>query len=157
MAEKVTKKEVVAEEKKVTKRTTKKIPANKNVEFAGTGRRKNSIARVRIMPGKGNFTINGRDINDYLNTDVLRTLAKQPFAVSGTEGKFDTIVKVEGGGLSGQAGAIRHGIARALLQVDGDFRPVLKKAGFLTRDPRMKERKKYGLKAARRAPQFSKR
>ena len=125
--------------------------------FMGTGRRKTSIARVRIMPGKGNFTINGKDINDYLNTDVLRTLAKQPFAVSGTEGKFDTIVKVEGGGLSGQAGAIRHGIARALVEADEANKPAIKAAGFLTRDPRMKERKKPGLKKARKAPQFSKR
>ena len=125
--------------------------------FMGTGRRKTSIARVRIMPGKGNFTINGKDINDYLNTDVLRTLAKQPFAVSGTEGKFDTIVKVEGGGLSGQAGAIRHGIARALVEADEANKPAIKAAGLLTRDPRMKERKKPGLKKARKAPQFSKR
>ena len=125
--------------------------------FMGTGRRKTSIARVRIMPGKGNFTINGKDINDYLNTDVLRTLAKQPFAVSGTEGKFDTIVKVEGGGLSGQAGAIRHGIARALVEADEANKPDIKAAGLLTRDPRMKERKKPGLKKARKAPQFSKR
>ena len=123
----------------------------------GTGRRKTSIARVRIMPGKGNFTINGKDINDYLNTDVLRTLAKQPFAVSGTEGKFDTIVKVEGGGLSGQAGAIRHGIARALVNADEANKPAIKAAGLLTRDSRMKERKKPGLKKARKAPQFSKR
>ena len=125
--------------------------------FMGTGRRKTSIARVRIMPGKGNFTINGKDINDYLNTDVLRTLAKQPFAVSGTEGKFDTIVKVEGGGLSGQAGAIRHGIARALVNADEANKPAIKAAGLLTRDSRMKERKKPGLKKARKAPQFSKR
>lgn len=125
--------------------------------FMGTGRRKTSIARVRIMPGKGNFTINGKDINDYLNTDVLRTLAKQPFVVSGTEGKFDTIVKVEGGGLSGQAGAIRHGIARALVNADEANKPAIKAAGLLTRDPRMKERKKPGLKKARKAPQFSKR
>ena len=125
--------------------------------FMGTGRRKTSIARVRIMPGKGNFTINGKDINVYLNTDVLRTLAKQPFAVSGTEGKFDTIVKVEGGGLSGQAGAIRHGIARALVEADEANKPAIKAAGLLTRDPRMKERKKPGLKKARKAPQFSKR
>ena len=125
--------------------------------FMGTGRRKTSIARVRIMPGKGNFTINGKDINDYLNTDVLRTLAKQPFVVSGTEGKFDTIVKVEGGGLSGQAGAIRHGIARALVLADEANKPAIKAAGLLTRDPRMKERKKPGLKKARKAPQFSKR
>ena len=125
--------------------------------FMGTGRRKTSIARVRIMPGKGNFTINGKDINDYLNTDVLRTIAKQPFAVSGTEGKFDTIVKVEGGGLSGQAGAIRHGIARALVEADEANKPAIKAAGLLTRDSRMKERKKPGLKKARKAPQFSKR
>ena len=125
--------------------------------FMGTGRRKTSIARVRIMPGKGNFTINGKDINDYLNTDVLRTLAKQPFAVSGTEGKFDTIVKVEGGGLSGQAGAIRHGIARALVEADEANKPAIKAAGLLTRDSRMKERKKPDLKKARKAPQFSKR
>ena len=125
--------------------------------FLGTGRRKTSIARVRIMPGKGSFTINGKDINDYLNTDVLRTLAKQPFAVSGTEGKFDTIVKVEGGGLSGQAGAIRHGIARALVKADEANKPAVKAAGLLTRDPRMKDRKKPGLKKARKAPQFSKR
>ncbi|MBQ8299911.1 MAG: 30S ribosomal protein S9 [Clostridia bacterium] len=125
--------------------------------FMGTGRRKTSIARVRIMPGKGNFTINGKDINDYLNTDVLRSLAKSPFAVSGTEGKFDTIVKVEGGGLSGQAGAIRHGLARALVEADEANKPAIKAAGFLTRDPRMKERKKPGLKKARKAPQFSKR
>ena len=125
--------------------------------FMGTGRRKTSIARVRIMPGKGNFTINGKDINDYLNTDVLRTLAKQPFVVSGTEGKFDTIVKVEGGGLSGQAGAIRHGIARAIVEADEANKPAIKAAGLLTRDPRMKERKKPGLKKARKAPQFSKR
>ena len=158
MAEKVTKKEVVAEEKKVTKRTTKKIPANKNVEFAGTGRRKNSIARVRIMPnGKGKFIINDKNIDEYFNLGVYRLVANQVFEVTGTMGKYDVVVNVHGGGLSGQAGAIRHGIARALLQADADFRPVLKKAGYLTRDPRMKERKKYGLKAARRAPQFSKR
>ncbi|MBQ6860575.1 MAG: 30S ribosomal protein S9 [Clostridia bacterium] len=125
--------------------------------FLGTGRRKTSIARVRIMPGKGSFVINGKDINDYLNTDVLRTIANQPYAVSGTEGKFDTIVKVEGGGLSGQAGAIRHGIARALVKADEANKPAIKAAGLLTRDPRMKERKKPGLKKARKAPQFSKR
>ncbi len=125
--------------------------------FMGTGRRKTSIARVRIMPGKGSFTINGKDINDYLNTDVLRTIANQAYAVSGTEGKFDTIVKVEGGGLSGQAGAIRHGIARALVKADEANKPAIKAAGLLTRDPRMKERKKPGLKKARKAPQFSKR
>ena len=125
--------------------------------FLGTGRRKTSVARVRIMPGKGSFTINGKDINDYLNTDVLRTIANQAYTVSGTEGKFDTIVKVEGGGLSGQAGAIRHGIARALVKADEANKPAIKAAGLLTRDPRMKERKKPGLKKARKAPQFSKR
>ena len=125
--------------------------------FLGTGRRKTSVARVRIMPGKGSFVINGKDINDYLNTDVLRTIANQAYAVSGTEGKFDTIVKVEGGGLSGQAGAIRHGIARALVKADEANKPAVKAAGLLTRDPRMKERKKPGLKKARKAPQFSKR
>ena len=125
--------------------------------FLGTGRRKTSVARVRIMPGKGSFTINGKDINDYLNTDVLRTIANQAYAVSGTEGKFDTIVKVEGGGLSGQAGAIRHGIARALVLADEANKPAIKAAGLLTRDSRMKERKKPGLKKARKAPQFSKR
>ena len=125
--------------------------------FLGTGRRKTSIARVRIMPGKGSFTINGKDINEYLNTDVLRTIANQPYAVSGNEGKFDTIVKVEGGGLSGQAGAIRHGIARALVKADESLKVEIKKAGFLTRDSRVKERKKYGLKKARKAPQFRKR
>ena len=125
--------------------------------FLGTGRRKTSVARVRIMPGKGSFTINGKDIKDYLNTDVLRTIANQAYAVSGTEGKFDTIVKVEGGGLSGQAGAIRHGIARALVKADEANKPAVKAAGLLTRDPRMKERKKPGLKKARKAPQFSKR
>ena len=125
--------------------------------FLGTGRRKTSVARVRIMPGKGSFTINGKDINDYLNTDVLRTIANQAYAVSWTEGKFDTIVNVEGGGLSGQAGAIRHGIARALVKADEANKPAVKAAGLLTRDPRMKERKKPGLKKARKAPQFSKR
>ncbi|MBR3888685.1 MAG: 30S ribosomal protein S9 [Clostridia bacterium] len=125
--------------------------------FLGTGRRKTSVARVRIMPGKGSFVINGKEINDYLNTDVLRTIANQAYAVSGTEGKFDTIVKVEGGGLSGQAGAIRHGIARALVKADEANKPAIKAAGLLTRDPRMKERKKPGLKKARKAPQFSKR
>ena len=158
MAEKVTKKEVVAEEKKVVKKTTKKIPANKNVEFAGTGRRKNSIARVRLMPnGKGQFTINKVNIEEYFNLGVYRLVANQAFEVTGTMGKYDVIVNVHGGGLSGQAGAIRHGIARALLEAESDSIAALKKEGFLTRDSRMKERKKYGLKKARRAPQFSKR
>ena len=123
----------------------------------GTGRRKKSIARVYLMPGKGNITINKRDIDDYFGLETLKVIVRQPFAVTDTIDKFDVLVNVHGGGYTGQAGAIRHGISRALLQADADYRPVLKKAGFLTRDPRMKERKKYGLKAARRAPQFSKR
>lgn len=123
----------------------------------GTGRRKNSVARVRLYPGTGAITINGRDIDDYFGLDTLKLIVRQPFAVTNTLGRFDIIATVTGGGVSGQAGAIRHGLARALLQAGDDMRPVLKKAGFLTRDPRMKERKKYGLKAARRAPQFSKR
>ncbi|MBE6870429.1 MAG: 30S ribosomal protein S9 [Ruminococcaceae bacterium] len=125
--------------------------------FYGTGRRKSSVARVRIIPGTGVVTINGRDIDDYFGLDTLKLIVRQPFAVTGTEGKFDIIATVIGGGVSGQAGAIRHGLSRALLQAGDEFRAPLKKAGFLTRDPRMKERKKYGLKAARRAPQFSKR
>ena len=125
--------------------------------FYGTGRRKKSTARVRIMPGTGVITINGRDIDDYFGLETMKLIVNQPFGVTGTEGKFDIIANVRGGGFSGQAGAIRHGVAKALLQADETFRPALKKAGFLTRDPRMKERKKYGLKAARRAPQFSKR
>ncbi|MCI9662880.1 MAG: 30S ribosomal protein S9 [Lachnospiraceae bacterium] len=123
----------------------------------GTGRRKKSIARVYLVPGKGNVTINKRSIDDYFGLDTLKVIVRQPLAATDTVDKYDVIVNVRGGGYTGQAGAIRHGIARALLHVDADFRPVLKKAGFLTRDPRMKERKKYGLKAARRAPQFSKR
>ncbi|MBQ9313500.1 MAG: 30S ribosomal protein S9 [Clostridia bacterium] len=125
--------------------------------FLGTGRRKSSIARVRIMPGKGNLIVNGKTLDEYLPTEVLRNLAKMPFDVTGTNGKFDMTVKVEGGGLSGQAGAIRHGLARALLAANEENRPALKSAGFLTRDSRMKERKKPGLKKARKAPQFSKR
>ena len=125
--------------------------------FYGTGRRKKSTARVRILPGTGVITINGRDIEDYFGLETMKLIVNQPFGVTGTEGKFDIIANVRGGGFSGQAGAIRHGVAKALLQADETFRPALKKAGFLTRDPRMKERKKYGLKAARRAPQFSKR
>ena len=125
--------------------------------FYGTGRRKKSVARVRIVPGTGVITINGRDVDEYFGLDTLKLIVNQPFATTGTEGKFDIICTVKGGGLSGQAGAVRHGAARALLQADDAFRPLLKKAGLLTRDPRMKERKKYGLKAARRAPQFSKR
>ena len=158
MAKKVTKKETVAEEKKVVKKTTKKIPANKNVEFAGTGRRKNSIARVRIMPnGKGKFTINNQNIDEYFNLGVYKLVANQAFEVTGTMGKYDVVVNVHGGGLSGQAGAIRHGIARALVKADESLKAEIKKAGFLTRDARVKERKKYGLKKARKAPQFRKR
>ena len=125
--------------------------------FYGTGRRKSSVARVRIVPGSGNIVINGKTIDEYFGLETLKLIVNQPFGVTATEGKFDIICTVKGGGLTGQAGAIRHGLARALLQADETYRPALKKAGFLTRDPRMKERKKYGLKAARRAPQFSKR
>ncbi len=125
--------------------------------FYGTGRRKHSVARVRLYAGTGNITINGRDIDEYFGLDTLKLLVRQPMELTNTMGKFDIVCNVAGGGVSGQAGAIRHGISRALLLFDPELRPVLKKAGFLTRDPRMKERKKYGLKAARRAPQFSKR
>ena len=125
--------------------------------FYGTGRRKKSVARVRLLPGSGVIKINKRDIDDYFGLETLKLIVNQPFGVIGAQGKFDVITTVSGGGVSGQAGAIRHGIARALLLANADNRPLLKKAGFLTRDPRMKERKKYGLKAARRAPQFSKR
>ena len=125
--------------------------------YYGTGRRKTSVARVYLVPGTGKITINKRDIEDYLGLEVLRMTVRQPRVATETSEKFDVCVNVIGGGMAGQAGAIRHGISRALLEADQDYRPVLKKAGFLTRDPRMKERKKYGLKAARRAPQFSKR
>ena len=125
--------------------------------FYGTGRRKSSVARVRIYQGTGKVTINDRDIDDYFGLETLKLIVRQPLAVAGVEGKFDIVVRVAGGGVSGQAGAIRHGLSRALLVYDENLRGELKKAGFLTRDPRMKERKKYGLKAARRAPQFSKR
>ena len=125
--------------------------------FYGTGRRKHSVARVRVYNGTGKVTINGRDIEDYFGLDTLKLLVRSPLVLTETDGKFDVVVNVIGGGCSGQAGAIRHGLSRALLQYDPALRPALKKAGFLTRDPRMKERKKYGLKAARRAPQFSKR
>ena len=125
--------------------------------FYGTGRRKKSIARVRIIPGTGVITINGRDIDDYFGLETLKLVVNQPFGVTETMGKFDIIATVKGGGISGQAGAIRHGLSRALLAADPEYKPALKAAGLLTRDPRMKERKKYGLKAARRAPQFSKR
>ncbi len=125
--------------------------------YYGTGRRKKSIARVRLVPGTGVVTINKRDIDDYFGLDTLKLIVRQPLEALSLTGKFDVIATVVGGGVTGQAGAIRHGIARALLQVDAENRAVLKKSGYLTRDPRMKERKKYGLKAARRAPQFSKR
>lgn len=128
-----------------------------NVQFFGTGRRKNAIARVRLVPGTGNININKRDIDEYFDYDTLKVTVKQPLTLTETLDKYDVFVNVHGGGFTGQAGAIRHGIARALIEADGELRPVLKKAGFLTRDPRMKERKKYGLKKARRAPQFSKR
>ena len=128
-----------------------------NTKNYGTGRRKSSVARVYLVPGTGKFTINKRDIDEYFGLDTLKVIVRQPLVATETSDKFDVLVNVKGGGYTGQAGAIRHGISRALLTVDGDYRPVLKKAGFLTRDPRMKERKKYGLKAARRAPQFSKR
>jgi len=126
-------------------------------KFYGTGRRKKSIARVYLVPGTGNITINKRSIDEYFGLETLKVVVRQPLVATETLDKYDVIVTVKGGGYTGQAGAVRHGISRALLEVDNDFRPVLKKAGFLTRDPRMKERKKYGLKAARRAPQFSKR
>ena len=129
----------------------------KTEKYYGTGRRKKSIARVYLVPGKGDVTINKRSMGEYFGLETLKVIVRQPLAATENVEKFDVIVNVRGGGYTGQAGAIRHGIARALLQVDADYRPVLKKAGFLTRDPRMKERKKYGLKAARRAPQFSKR
>jgi len=125
--------------------------------YYGTGRRKSSVARVYLIPGNGKITINKRDIDDYFGLDTLKLIVRQPLELTGMLDKFDVKVNVYGGGTTGQAGAIRHGISRALLEADADFRPPLKKAGFLTRDPRMKERKKYGLKAARRAPQFSKR
>ena len=128
-----------------------------NAKYYGTGRRKSSVARVYLVPGTGKVTINIRDMDEYFGLDTLKVIVRQPLAATETADKFDVLVNVRGGGYTGQAGAIRHGIARALLNVDADYRPILKSAGFLTRDPRMKERKKYGLKAARRAPQFSKR
>ena len=127
------------------------------ITYLGTGRRKHSIARVRLVPGQGNITINNRDINDYFGLETLKLIVKQPLNLTETVDKFDVLVNAHGGGTTGQAGAIRHGISRALLQADPELRASLKRAGFLTRDSRMKERKKYGLKAARRAPQFSKR
>ena len=128
-----------------------------NSKFYGTGRRKKSIARVYLVPGKGQITINKRNIDEYFGLETLKLIVRQPLVLTETVEKFDVIVNVHGGGFTGQAGAIRHGISRALLQADADYRPALKKEGFLTRDPRMKERKKYGLKAARRAPHVSKR
>ncbi|MCM1391299.1 MAG: 30S ribosomal protein S9 [Faecalibacterium sp.] len=125
--------------------------------FYGTGRRKKSVARVRVYAGTGKITINGREIDNYFGLETLKLIVRQPLALTGTSEKFDIVCRVTGGGVTGQAGAIRHGISRALLQYDEELRPALKKAGFLTRDSRMKERKKYGLKGARRAPQFSKR
>lgn len=126
-------------------------------KYYGTGRRKSSVARVFLVPGTGKITVNKKDIEEYFGLDTLKVIVRQPLEATSTTDKFDVIVTVRGGGVSGQAGAIRHGLSRALLQTDEDYRPVLKKEGYLTRDPRMKERKKYGLKGARRAPQFSKR
>jgi len=128
-----------------------------NIQYIGTGRRKTSVARVRLLPGSGNIKINKRDIEEYFDYDTLKVLVKEPLVITDTIDKYDVFVNVQGGGFTGQAGAIRHGISRALINSDEELKPVLKKAGFLTRDPRMKERKKYGLKKARRAPQFSKR
>ena len=130
---------------------------SEKIVFYGTGRRKKSIARVRLVEGSGVITINGRDIEEYFGAETLKVIVKQPLTATNTVTKYDVICSVIGGGFTGQAGAIRHGIARALLQANDEYRPTLKTAGFLTRDPRMKERKKYGLKKARRAPQFSKR
>ena len=128
-----------------------------SARYYGTGRRKSSVARVYLMPGTGKIIINKRDMDNYFGLGTLKLIVRQPLVLTDTVDKFDVLVNVRGGGFTGQAGAIRHGISRALLQADADYRPALKKAGFLTRDPRMKERKKYGLRAARRAPQFSKR
>ena len=128
-----------------------------NIVFLGTGRRKKSIARVRLMQGTGKITVNNKDLGEYFGTEILKVIVNQPFAVTSTEGKYDVMCSVVGGGFTGQAGAIRHGISRALVEANEELRPALKHSGFLTRDPRMKERKKYGLKKARKAPQFSKR
>ncbi|EOD01026.1 30S ribosomal protein S9 [Caldisalinibacter kiritimatiensis] len=127
------------------------------VQYYGTGRRKKSVARVRLVPGSGNITVNKRDLDEYFDLETLKVQVKEPLIITDTIDKYDVLVNVNGGGFTGQAGAIKHGISRALLKADSELRPILKKAGFLTRDPRMKERKKYGLKKARRAPQFSKR
>ncbi len=128
-----------------------------DAQYRGTGRRKKAIARVRLVPGTGKIVINKRDLEDYIKYETLRNVVREPLMITDTMGQYDVLVNVKGGGYTGQSGAIRHGISRALLQVDNELRPILKKAGFLTRDPRMKERKKYGLKKARRASQFSKR
>ena len=128
-----------------------------NIQYIGTGRRKTSVARVRLLPGNGKITVNNRDIEEYFDYDTLKVLIKEPLLITDTVDKYDVFINVHGGGFTGQAGAIRHGISRALIESDEELRPVLKKAGFLTRDSRMKERKKYGLKGARKAPQFSKR
>ena len=128
-----------------------------NVQYRGTGRRKSAVARVRLVPGTGKITVNKRDIEEYLKYETLRVIVREPLLITDTMGQYDVLVNVKGGGYTGQAGAIRHGISRALLQVDAELRPILKKAGFLTRDSRMNERKKYGLKKARKASQFSKR
>ena len=127
------------------------------VQYRGTGRRKKAIATVRLIPGSGTITVNGQSLEQYFDYATLRREVKRPLLITKTEGKFDAIIKVIGGGYTGQAGAVRHGISRALLEADLEYRPALKKAGYLTRDPRMKERKKYGLKKARKSPQFSKR
>ena len=128
-----------------------------NIVFYGTGRRKSSVARVRIFEGTGKITINGKDIDEFFGLDTLKVIVKQPLTVTNTTAKYDVVATVKGGGFTGQAGAIRHGLARALNEANSEYRPILKQNGFLTRDPRMKERKKYGLKKARKAPQFSKR
>jgi len=133
------------------------MPKAEKIYYYGTGRRKNAIARVRLVEGKGKITVNGKDLDEYFGMETLKVIVKQPLTVTNTLAKYDVIAKVIGGGFTGQAGAIRHGIARALNEANSEFRPVLKSNGFLTRDPRMKERKKYGLKKARKAPQFSKR
>ena len=130
---------------------------SEKIVFCGTGRRKKSIARVRLVEGKGDITVNGVSLDEYFGTEILKVIVKQPLTATNTVSKYDIICKVQGGGYTGQAGAVRHGIARALLEANSEYRPILKSNGFLTRDPRMKERKKYGLKKARKAPQFSKR
>ena len=130
---------------------------SEKINFQGTGRRKKSIARVVLTEGKGEITVNGKKLDEYFGTEILKVIVNQPFNVTNTAGKYDVVCKVVGGGFTGQAGAIRHGISRALLEANSEYRPALKANGFLTRDPRMKERKKYGLKKARKAPQFSKR